>query len=212
MFEEARMGNAFNSSGAQRLVDEIADSVSRNPGALISLARLTSRCSVHASGGSHGYRGTLRRLDLQADGRRGLCSRRDADADNTRGWVFVDARGLALLNHGLSLDARQLKPAIVEWLNDDQLRFVLREGRKRQIRRMCELVALRVTGLKRVRIGTVRIGDLPLEQWRFLRPVPEREKLPASVHRFRLQCHERPALQLSTACASVRLWRRLQPA
>ena len=66
----------------------------------------------------------------------GLCSRRDADADNTRGWVFVDAKGLALLNHGLSLDARQLKPAIVEWLNDDQLRFVLREGRKRQIRRM----------------------------------------------------------------------------
>ena len=42
MFEEARMGNAFNSSGAQRLVDEIADSVSRNPGALISLARLKS--------------------------------------------------------------------------------------------------------------------------------------------------------------------------
>lgn len=69
MFEEARMGNAFNSSGAQRLVDEIADSVSRNPGALISLARLTSRCSVHASGGSHGYRGTERRMDLQADGR-----------------------------------------------------------------------------------------------------------------------------------------------
>jgi hypothetical protein len=37
-------------------------------------------------------------------------------------------RGLALLNHGLSLDDRKLKPAKVEWLNDDQLRFVLREG------------------------------------------------------------------------------------
>jgi len=81
----------------------------------------------------------------------------------------LDARGLALLNHGLSLDDRQLKPAKVEWLNEDQLRFVLREGRKRQIRRMCELVGLRVVGLKRVRIGGVKLGDLPLGQWRFLR-------------------------------------------
>jgi 23S rRNA pseudouridine2604 synthase len=50
------------------------------------------------------------------------------------------------------------------------LRFILKEGRKRQIRRMCELVGLRVTGLKRVRIGRVRLGDLPLGQWRYLRP------------------------------------------
>lgn len=79
-------------------------------------------------------------------------------------------KGLALLRHGLSLDQRPLRPAGVDWINDDQLRFVLREGRKRQIRRMCELVGLRVTGLKRVRIGLVRLGDLPLGQWRFLRP------------------------------------------
>ena len=81
----------------------------------------------------------------------------------------LDARGLALLNHGLSLDGRVLRPARVERLNDDQLRFILKEGRKRQIRRMCELVGLRVTGLKRVRIGRVRLGELPLGQWRFLR-------------------------------------------
>ena len=81
----------------------------------------------------------------------------------------LDAKGLALLNHGLSLDGRELKPAKVEWLNEDQLRFVLNEGRKRQIRRMCELVNLRVVGLKRVRIGHVKLSDLPLGQWRFLR-------------------------------------------
>ncbi|MFZ4537299.1 pseudouridine synthase [Propionivibrio sp.] len=81
----------------------------------------------------------------------------------------LDARGLALLNHGLSLDERKLKPAKVEWLNEDQLRFVLNEGRKRQIRRMCELVGLRAVGLKRVRIGKVKLADLPLGQWRFLR-------------------------------------------
>lgn len=81
----------------------------------------------------------------------------------------LDERGLALLNHGLELDGRKLRPAKVEWINEDQLRFVLREGRKRQIRRMCELVGLNVVGLKRVRIGRVRLGDLPLGQWRFLR-------------------------------------------
>lgn len=77
--------------------------------------------------------------------------------------------GLELLNHGLHLDGRPLRPARVEWLNSDQLRFILKEGRKRQIRRMCELVGLRVTGLKRVRIGRVRLGELPLGKWRYLR-------------------------------------------
>ncbi|CAL93445.1 pseudouridine synthase [Azoarcus olearius] len=77
--------------------------------------------------------------------------------------------GLALLNHGLSLDDKPLRPAKVEWINEDQLRFVLKEGRKRQIRRMCELVGLRVVGLKRVRIGRVKLGDLPLGEWRYLR-------------------------------------------
>lgn len=76
---------------------------------------------------------------------------------------------LKLLREGLSLDGQKLKPAKVEWINDDQLRFVLREGRKRQIRRMCELVGLRVLGLKRVRLGRLPLGDLPEGQWRFLR-------------------------------------------
>jgi 23S rRNA pseudouridine2604 synthase len=82
----------------------------------------------------------------------------------------LPAAGLALLNHGLTLDGVTLKPAKVGWQNDDQLRFVLQEGRKRQIRRMCEAVGLRVTGLKRVRIGQVRLGDLPVGQWRYLGP------------------------------------------
>jgi 23S rRNA pseudouridine2604 synthase len=76
--------------------------------------------------------------------------------------------GLALLNHGLSLDGVQLRPAKVSWQNEDQLRFVLREGRKRQIRRMCELVGLHVIGLKRIRIGSINLGKLPPGQWRYL--------------------------------------------
>ena len=77
--------------------------------------------------------------------------------------------GLALLRHGLELDDEPLLPALVEWVNEDQLRFVLREGKKRQIRRMCEAVGLQVLGLKRVRIGKVMLGDLPPGQWRYLR-------------------------------------------
>ena len=77
--------------------------------------------------------------------------------------------GLALLNHGLTLDGKKLKPAKVSWQNDDQLRFILQEGKKRQIRRMCEMVGLRVSALKRVRIGKVRLGELPQGQWRYLR-------------------------------------------
>ncbi|HEY9099057.1 MAG TPA: pseudouridine synthase [Thiobacillus sp.] len=81
----------------------------------------------------------------------------------------LDEKSLALLNHGLTLDGRKLRPAKVGWQNADQLRFILKEGRKRQIRRMCELVGLKVVGLKRVRIGRMRLGDLPPGQWRMLR-------------------------------------------
>ena len=77
---------------------------------------------------------------------------------------------LALLCHGLSLDAQPLRPAQVSWQNPEQLRFVLTEGKKRQIRRMCEQVGLFVTGLKRVRIGRVNLGHLPVGQWRYLAP------------------------------------------
>jgi len=79
------------------------------------------------------------------------------------------AAQLERLRHGLSLDGVVLRPAKVSWQNEDQLRFVLREGRKRQIRRMCEAVGLRVVGLKRVRIGSVVLGALPAGQWRYLR-------------------------------------------
>ena len=78
------------------------------------------------------------------------------------------AEKLALLRLGLSLDGQALKPAQVDWQNPEQLRFVLTEGKKRQIRRMCELVGLNVVGLKRVRIGRVKLGQLPLGQWRYL--------------------------------------------
>ena len=90
---------------------------------------------------------------------------RVASADGKR----LSAPALALLRRGLELDGQALREAEVEWVNEDQLRFVLREGKKRQIRRMCEAVGLQVLGLKRVRIGSLMLGDLPVGQWRYLR-------------------------------------------
>lgn len=75
---------------------------------------------------------------------------------------------LKRLNHGLSLDGKALLPAKVRWQNEDQLCFILREGKKRQIRRMCEMVGLQVLALKRVRMGRVKLGNLPMGQWRYL--------------------------------------------
>ena len=94
--------------------------------------------------------------------------------DSPDGEVATDvqaaypAERMALLRHGLSLDGEPLKPAQVEWQNPEQLRFVLTQGKKRQIRRMCEQVGLKVVGLKRIRMGRVVLGSLPAGQWRYL--------------------------------------------
>ena len=94
----------------------------------------------------------------------------DDDPISTDVQSVFPADKLRLLRHGLSLDNQPLKRAKVEWQNPEQLRFVLSEGKKRQIRRMCELVGLKVVGLKRVRVGNVMLGNLPVGQWRYLAP------------------------------------------
>lgn len=80
----------------------------------------------------------------------------------------IDEPTLARLRHGLELDGRKLRPAKVTVIEGQILRFVLTEGRNRQIRRMCELVGLRVMDLERVRIGPLALGDLPEGKWRLL--------------------------------------------
>jgi len=94
----------------------------------------------------------------------------DGDPISSNVQAIFPAAGLEKLCHGLSLDGQALQPAKVSWQNPEQLRVVLTEGKKRQIRRMCEQVGLKVVGLKRVRIGNVMLGNLPLGQWRYLAP------------------------------------------
>ncbi|MFO1190690.1 MAG: pseudouridine synthase [Rhodoferax sp.] len=105
-----------------------------------------------------------------AGGGDALATIRDDDPVTQNVQAVFPPQKLALLRHGLSLDGQALKPAQVSWQNPEQLRVVLTEGKKRQIRRMCELVGLKVVGLKRVRIGRVMLGHLPLGQWRYLAP------------------------------------------
>ena len=77
---------------------------------------------------------------------------------------------IRLLCHGLRMDGRELKPAKVSVVEGQQLRFILKEGRNRQIRRMCELVGMHVMDLVRIRIGPLRLGDLAEGRWRVLTP------------------------------------------
>ena len=95
----------------------------------------------------------------------------------------IDEPSLARLRHGLELDGRKLRPAKVSVIQGQVLRFVLTEGRNRQIRRMCELVGMRVMDLKRIRIGPLHLGDLPEGKWRVMSPAERDAMIKASQGR-----------------------------
>lgn len=95
------------------------------------------------------------------------------------GGKIIEAK-LAWLRHGLELDGRQLRPAEVTRTGEQTMTFVLREGRKRQIRRMCDMVELRVLDLFRDRIGPLQLGDLPEGQWRLMTPTEREAMITAS--------------------------------
>ncbi|KAF0684635.1 Aste57867_23392 [Aphanomyces stellatus] len=74
------------------------------------------------------------------------------------------------LRDGIYIDNVLFSAKSVEIINVNQMRFVLTEGKHRQIRRMCEQVGLKVVALKRVRIGNIKLRSLPVGQWRYLQP------------------------------------------
>lgn len=86
-------------------------------------------------------------------------------------WVQgkITDEGLNKLRYGIQLDGKELKQAKVYQLNPTRLKIILKEGKKRQIRRMCEEIGLKVTGLTRTRIGNIKLGDMPTGHWRYLR-------------------------------------------
>lgn len=76
---------------------------------------------------------------------------------------------LKLLREGILNDGDRLKTKSVKVLNESQLQVVLDEGKKHHLRRMIQHVGWKVDALKRVRIGKIKLGDLPLGKWRWLR-------------------------------------------
>ena len=88
----------------------------------------------------------------------------------------VTEKKLALLRRGLMLDGRILKYAKVSRMEQNRLRFILTEGRNRQIRRMCEMVDLEVIDLLRIRVGPIHLNNLPEGKWRMI-TAEEREAL-----------------------------------
>ncbi len=78
----------------------------------------------------------------------------------------VSAEQVNRLQFGLRLDNAELKPAKITLIDQNYFKMILTEGRKRQIRRMCAAVGLKTMGLKRVRIGNIVLGALPLGKWR----------------------------------------------
>lgn len=79
-------------------------------------------------------------------------------------------RALPIVRGPLTMDGELLAPAQIDVLEDKgnsgKLRFIIHQGKKRQVRRMCAAGSLKVTRLQRVREGKLLLGDLPMGQWR----------------------------------------------
>jgi 23S rRNA pseudouridine2605 synthase len=85
---------------------------------------------------------------------------------------------LRKLREGIELDDGRTSPAKVRKISSGELEITIHEGRKRQIRRMCEAIDHRVESLERVAFGPLRLGSLPIGGHRRLTPA-EVERLRA---------------------------------
>ncbi len=80
----------------------------------------------------------------------------------------LNQNAIELLQEGLFLDGKPLKKAKVKLVKENLIQITLKEGKKRQIRRMLELVNLKAVALKRIRIGRIHLGNLKEGTWRYL--------------------------------------------
>jgi 23S rRNA pseudouridine2605 synthase len=93
-----------------------------------------------------------------------------------------DAHDLDRLANGVTIDGRRTRLAEVKRLDAGVLLITIREGRNRQVRKMCELIGHPVTELRRVAIGPIRDARLKIGHWREL-TAQEVERLRAATGR-----------------------------
>ena len=78
------------------------------------------------------------------------------------------------LGEPMELDGYQLRIPKLKLLKVEggtaRIRITIHEGRNRQVRRMCEIAGMHVTRLKRIKEGSLELGDLPKGKWRYLTP------------------------------------------
>ncbi len=84
------------------------------------------------------------------------------------GGVALEERALRALREGVELEDGRTSPARVRRVSADTLEITIHEGRKRQVKRMCEAVGHPVKRLERVAFGPLELGDLPQGRWRRL--------------------------------------------
>lgn len=70
------------------------------------------------------------------------------------------------LQSGVKLDGNLTAPCKIAYLGEKQVKIIIHEGRKRQIKRMFALLEYKVSDLKRVSLGSLSLGDLPIGHWR----------------------------------------------
>jgi 23S rRNA pseudouridine2604 synthase len=111
------------------------------------------------------------------DGR--IWRRLTEDADSIEHEYIVEVSGeiapwgLRRLNHGLFYRRRELPPCKVSWQNEIRLRFAIKGAEPGQLRDMCKQVGLDVVAIRRIRIGKVSLGKMPVGTWRYF-PVGEK--------------------------------------
>ena len=90
----------------------------------------------------------------------------DVDVDRP-----ISDSDLVELRRGVKIEGRKTAPAEVLRLSEARFRIMIKEGRNRQIRRMCEAIGYRVKRLQRIRVSSVKLGSLKVGQWRLLTAV-----------------------------------------
>ena len=85
----------------------------------------------------------------------------------------ITEKQIEMLKNGVDIGGYITKEAKVRALSSTQIEIIISEGKNRQVRKMCSSVGIKVTNLKRIKVGNIELGELPVGKYRYL---TEKEK------------------------------------